>query len=133
MSIAAFTFAVYLLPGMWGAPLNGVSAFVPPLGTFDSFGGSSAGNTNGEAKTGSEPVKYVSEMKIYEPPVVRNLGLVTYFDYDEALAASKKLKKPVMLDFTGINCVNCRKMEGQVWSQPEVAKRLKEDFIVASL
>ena len=72
-------------------------------------------------------------MKIYEPPVVKNLGLETYFDYEEALAASKILKKPVMLDFTGINCVNCRKMESQVWSNPEVAKRLKEDFIVASL
>jgi thiol:disulfide interchange protein DsbD len=72
-------------------------------------------------------------MKEYEPPVVRNLGLVTFFDYDEALAASKKLHKPVMLDFTGINCVNCRKMEAQVWSKPEVAKILKEDFIVASL
>jgi thiol:disulfide interchange protein DsbD len=65
--------------------------------------------------------------------VVKSLGLVTYFDYEEALAASKKLHKPVMLDFTGINCVNCRKMEGQVWSNPEVAKRLKGDFIVASL
>ncbi len=72
-------------------------------------------------------------MKIYEPQVVKDLGLVTYFDYEEALAASKKLKKPIMLDFTGINCVNCRKMESQVWSNPEVAKRLKEDFIVASL
>jgi thiol:disulfide interchange protein DsbD len=72
-------------------------------------------------------------MKIYEAPVVKNLGLVTYFNYEEALAASKVLHKPVMLDFTGINCVNCRKMESQVWSKPEVAKRLKEDFIVASL
>ena len=134
LSIAAFTFAVYLLPGMWGAPLNGVSAFVPPLGTFDAFG--CAGNApapNKEASGDSGPVKYVADMKIYEPPVVRNLGLVTYFDYDEALVASKKLKKPIMLDFTGINCVNCRKMESQVWSKPEVTKRLKEDFIVVSL
>jgi thiol:disulfide interchange protein len=134
LAISSFTFAVYLLPGMWGAPLNGVSAFVPPLGTFDSFGGgSNSSATSTESKNETQPVKYVSDMKIYEPPVVRNLGLVTYFDYDEALAASKKLKKPIMLDFTGINCVNCRKMESQVWSQPEVAKRLKEDFIVASL
>ena len=70
---------------------------------------------------------------MYEPPVVRNLGLVTYFEYEEAIAAAKKLKKPIMLDFTGINCVNCRKMESQVWSKPEVAQRLKNDFIVASL
>lgn len=134
MAIIAFSFATYLLPGMWGAPLNGVSAFVPPLGTFDSFGGSGAQAAEStESNNGLKPVKYVSDMKIYEPPVVKNLGLVTYFDYDEALAAAKKLKKPVMLDFTGINCVNCRKMESQVWSKPEVAKLLKEDFIVVSL
>ena len=135
LAIASFTFAFYLLPGMWGAPLNGVSAFIPPLGTFDSFGGSAAAAPAAvsEIKNENSPVKWVSDMKIYEPPVVKNLGLVTYFDYDEALAASKKLKKPIMIDFTGINCVNCRKMESQVWSKPEVAKRLKEDFIVVSL
>ncbi len=130
LAIISFTFAVYLLPGMWGAPLNGVSAFVPPMGTFDAFGG---GGSVAESNSDLKPVKYVSEMKIYEPQVVKSLGLVTYFDYDEALAASKKFKKPIMLDFTGINCVNCRKMESQVWSKPEVAKRLKEDFIVVSL
>lgn len=133
MAVAAFTFSVYLLPGMWGAPLNGMSAFLPPMGTFDAFGGSGSHAAPAEAKGDTHPVKYVEDMMIYEPPVVRSLGLVTYFDYDEALAASKKLKKPLMLDFTGINCVNCRKMESQVWSNPEVAKRLKEDFVVASL
>ena len=135
LAIVTFSFAVYLLPGMWGAPLNGASAFLPPMGTFDAFGG--GGTNHGNATSGTsldlKPVKYVSDMKIYEPPVVTNLGLVTFFDYDEALAASKKLKRPVMLDFTGINCVNCRKMEFQVWSKPEVAEMLKEDFIVVSL
>ncbi len=138
LAIGFFTFAVYLIPGMWGAPLNGVSAFVPPMGTFEPFGGGASvggGTINAapEAKTDVSPVKYVADMKIYEPQVVRSLGLVTYFDYDEAVAASKKLKKPIMLDFTGINCVNCRKMESQVWSRPEVARRLKENFVVASL
>lgn len=137
LAIASFTFAVYLMPGMWGAPLNGMSQFIPPMGTQDwvlgEGGGSVAANTHAASPDGTSPVKYVEEMRIYEPPVVKKLGLVTYFDYDEAVAAAKKLKKPIMLDFTGINCVNCRKMEAQVWSQPEVAKRLKEDFIVASL
>ncbi len=133
LSIAAFSFAVYLFPGMWGAPLNGMSAFLPPIGTFEQFGGSANSNPDPAPKDENSPVKYVAEMKIYEPPVVKNLGLVTYFDYDEAIAVSKRLKKPIMLDFTGINCVNCRKMEAQVWSNPEVAKRLKEDFIVVSL
>lgn len=139
MAIISFAFATYLLPGMWGAELNGMSAFLPPAGTFDSFNGAVGSNTappaahTVTANGAVQPVKYVNEMKIYEPPVVKTLGLVTYFDYDEALAAAKILKKPVMLDFTGINCVNCRKMESQVWSDPGVAKRLKEDFIVASL
>ncbi len=137
LAIISFSFAIYLLPGMWGAPLNGMSAFIPPIGTFNEFSvGGAAGAPVAHTGTndgGIRPVKYVQEMKIYEPPVVKNYGLVTYFDYDEALEAAKKLKKPLMLDFTGINCVNCRKMESQVWSNPEVAKRLKEDFIVASL
>jgi thiol:disulfide interchange protein len=137
LAICAFTFAVYLVPGMWGAPLNGMSQFVPPMGTQDfvlnTGEGGGTPSHGQEANSEVAPVKYVSEMKIYEPPVVKNLGLVTYFSYEEALAAAKVLHKPVMLDFTGINCVNCRKMEAQVWSKPEVAKRLKEDFIVASL
>ncbi|MBX2907017.1 MAG: thioredoxin family protein [Taibaiella sp.] len=132
IAIISFTFAAYLLPGMWGAPLNGMSAFLPPMGTFDAFGG--GGETmHADNVGGIKPVKYVEETKIYEPPVVKSLGLVTFFDYDEAVEASRKLKRPLMLDFTGINCVNCRKMESQVWSNPEVAKRLKEDFVVASL
>lgn len=136
LAITSFSFAVYLLPGMWGAPLNGMSQFVPPLGTQDfvlTEGGGGKGEQTAAPNGAVAPVKYVQEMRIYEPPVVKNLGLVTYFEYEEALAASKILKKPIMLDFTGINCVNCRKMESQVWSKPEVAKLLKEDFIVASL
>lgn len=138
LAIVSFSFAVYLVPGMWGAPLNGMSQFIPPMGTQDyvlSNGGSSSSSSSHNVASSSEvsPKKYVQEMKIYEPPIVVQSGLVTYYDYDEAIAVSKILKKPIMLDFTGINCVNCRKMESQVWSQPEVMKRLKEDFIIASL
>ena len=138
LAITCFSFAIYLLPGMWGAPLNAMSQFVPPMGTQDFIlganGGEHSNNTNAISSDNEiKPVRYVNEMKIYEPEIVRKFGLVTFFDYEEALAASKKLKKPVMLDFTGINCVNCRKMEAQVWSNPEVMKRLKEDFIIASL
>jgi len=134
-AMIAFTFALYLLPGMWGAPLNGLGQFIPPMGTQDFVAGERGSVTaSGPIESNdAKPEKYVSEMKIYEPNAVRKLGLVTYFDYDEALAAAKKLKKPIMLDFTGITCVNCRKMESQVWAQPEVIKLLKNDFIVASL
>jgi thiol:disulfide interchange protein DsbD len=79
------------------------------------------------------PVKFAEAMKKNEPDVVVNNGMVTYFDYKEALEIARKLKKPLMLDFTGINCVNCRKMETQVWSDPEVMKLLKEEFVIASL
>ena len=137
LAITSFSFAVYMIPGMWGAPLNAISAFVPPYGTQDFILDSGSGNAGAASKMQSgnigEPQKYVSDLNIYEPQVVKKMGLVTYYDYKEALAASKKYKKPLMLDFTGINCVNCRKMEGQVWSKPEVAKRLKENFIVVSL
>lgn len=132
LAIGSFSFAVYLLPGMWGAPLNGMGQFVPPIGTQDFVMGE-GGAAPAHKNEAGDPVNYVSEMKIYEPEVARKYGLKTYFDYDEALAASIKFKKPVMLDFTGITCVNCRKMETQVWSNPEIMRRLKEDFIVASL
>jgi len=133
-AIASLAFAVYMIPGLWGAPLKGISAFVPPMGTQDFT--SSHNNTTQPANTTTaelHPQKYYEKMKMYEPDVVTRYGVVTYFDYDEALAAAKKLHKPLMLDFTGINCVNCRKMEGQVWSDPEVMKILKEDFVIVSL
>ena len=143
-AIASFSFAVYMIPGMWGAPLRAISAFLPPMGTQD-FNVSAANNTNNTIPYSSSsdsssttqqlphPIKYYDRMKIYEPEVVVKYGMVTYFDYDEALAVARKIHRPLMLDFTGINCVNCRAMEAQVWSDPTVMKRLKENFVIASL
>ena len=130
-----------MIPGLWGAPLKGISAFVPPMGTQD-FRGNESGQVDSSlvgstsfsgGMTAPHPVKYAEMMKIYEPEVVTKYGMVTYFDYDEALAVARKSHKPLMLDFTGINCVNCRKMEGQVWSDAQVMKILKEDFVIVSL
>ena len=145
-AIVAFAFMVYLVPGLFGSPLKGMSAFLPPMGTQEwnlSSGGSTAGGHGAAADPNSiagqlaaqnlMPVKYAEKLKLYEPELVKKNGMVTFFDLDEAKAASKALKKPIMLDFTGINCVNCRKMEAQVWSDPEVMKRLLNDFIVVSL
>lgn len=135
-AIASLSFMVYMIPGLWGAPLKGISAFLPPFGTQDyttNSGGTVVSAPHSAGGTNAVPVKYVKELGPYEPEVVKKFGLVTFFDYDEALVASQKLKKPLMLDFTGINCINCRKMEAQVWSHPEVMKRLKEDFVIASL
>lgn len=133
-ALTALIFALYLLPGMWGAPLNGMGAFVPPMGTQDfvlnsgSGGGSSAAAAHEENKN-----RYAADFKIYEPEVVKKNGMNTYFDYHDALKASREQHKPIMLDFTGITCVNCRKMETQVWSNDEVFTRMKEKFIVVSL
>lgn len=138
LAISALVFTIYLLPGMWGAPLKAMGAFVPPMGTHDFIvlNGNNAGvvNTANVAAGGhSESRKYASRMKMYEPDAVLKGGFDVYYDYDEALAVSKKLGKPVMLDFTGIQCVNCRKFESEVWSNSEVMKRMKNDFIIASL
>lgn len=139
-AIAAFSFAVYMVPGLFGAPLKGISAFVPPMGTQDFNASAAKGGANytGQNHTSSEnalpaPKKYYDRMHIFEPEVVTKYGMITYFDYDEALEVARRVKKPLMLDFTGINCVNCRKMEGQVWSDPNVMQRLKEDFVIVSL
>lgn len=137
-AIASLSFAVYMTPGLWGAPLKGISAFVPPMGTQDFITTCKQHTTAADENIVSNnelphPQKYYEQMKKYEPEVVTTYGLVTYFDYDEALAVARKLKKPLMLDFTGINCVNCRKMEGQVWSDARVMEKLKEDFVIVSL
>lgn len=135
-AITSLAFTVYLIPGLWGAPLNGVSAFLPPYGTQDfttSTNGIAVADHTENNVSAIAPVKYVKELSPYEPEIVKKYGLITYFDYEEALAVARNLKKPLMLDFTGINCINCRQMEAQVWSHPEVMKRLKENFVIASL
>lgn len=132
LSGICFVFALYLTPGLFGAPLNAMSAFLPPLGTQDFVLGGSGGMVT-EKSNSEEDIRFRNELKIYEPATVKSLGLHTYFDYEQAKAAAKKEKKPLMLDFTGITCPNCRKMESQVWSSPEVLKRLKEDFVIVSL
>lgn len=140
LAIVSLSFAVYLVPGLWGAPLKAVSAFVPPMGTQDfnvaGGGANSSGASILEAAGNSlalPPKKYVGDLKKYEPGAAINNNLVIYYDYDEALAASKTLDKPLMIDFTGIQCVNCREFESKIWIDAEVGKRMKNDFVVASL
>ena len=140
LAIVSLSFAVYLVPGLWGAPLKAVSAFVPPMGTQDfnvtGGGANSFGASNLEPVEKSlalPPKKYVADLKKYEPGAAINNNLVIYYDYDEALAASKALDKPLMIDFTGIQCVNCREFESKIWIDAEVGRRMKNDFVVASL
>lgn len=134
-AVMALCFSLYMIPGLWGAPLKGISAFLPPMGTQDfTIEMQHDSSLQHEEQTQKRmPHKYAEQMKIYEPEVVRQSGLITYFDLDEARAAAKEAHKPLMLDFTGINCVNCRKMETSVWSDPEVLRRLKDNFVIVSL
>lgn len=128
-AIVVFSFVVYMIPGMWGAPLKSISAFLPPSATQDfdlstvNFSSSTPINTDGKKKKYYEIFHERGTPKGFDP----------YYDYDEALAAAKEANKPVLLDFTGWNCVNCRKMEANVWTDPKVASLLREKFIMAEL
>jgi len=139
LSVAALAFSLYLIPGLWGAPLNAVSAFVPAAGTQDfilynqtekpAYSGSIALLNSGSLP----PVKYVKRLSNYEPLAAKQNNLTIYYDYKEALAAAKILHKPVMIDFTGIQCVNCRKFEATIWPDNTVISKMKNDFVVVSL
>ncbi len=125
LAIASFVFAVYLIPGLFGAPLKAVSSLVPPLSTQDFVIGQGSVSATSQS-TSDKKKKYAEFLHIPH-------GIDGYFDYEEALAYSKEVNKPLFLDFTGHGCVNCREMEAKVWSDPRVLKKLKEDYIVVSL
>ncbi len=137
-AIASFVFAVYMIPGLWGAPLKGIGGWLPHTGTqdfnlqdlkyqLDDIKNSRSQGTSNSNSPVAVPPKKLTE-KLHMP-----LGLTAYFDLEEGLAAAKILNKPVMLDFTGHSCANCRKMEVEVWSDPEVLRILKQDFVIISL
>lgn len=128
-AIGTFSFALYLFPGLWGAPLKALSGLIPPSTTQD-FNLSTVQYSNNAIKVSENlakpPVKYIDKLQV-------PFGLTAYFDLEEGMAASKALNKPVMLDFTGHSCANCRKMEEYVWSDAEVLSRIKNDFVLISL
>jgi thiol:disulfide interchange protein len=125
LAILCFSFSLYMVPGLWGAPLKAISAFSPPQATqdFDLTRLSVAAPAGSQEKI--EPKKNV----VAHCP--HNLNC--FFDYEEGMAYAKKVGKPVFIDFTGWSCVNCRKMEVSVWSDPMVLKRLHEDYVLISL
>ena len=127
LATASFVFAIYLMPGLWGAPLKAVSSLVPPLSTQDFVMGSGSGNVKSLSLSANGTKRKYSDF-LHIPH-----NLDGFFDYEEALAFSKTVNKPLFLDFTGHGCVNCREMEAKVWSDPRVLKRLSEDYIVVSL
>ena len=126
LGLVTLTFTIYMIPGLWGAPLNLISAFPPPQHYSESpygVGYTQLGNEN--------PIGHT------EIPDGAHLmaphNILAFNDYDKGLAYAKKVGKPVMLDFTGHACVNCRKMEQNVWVKPKVLKFLKNEVVLISL
>lgn len=130
LSIIVFSFTVYMVPGLWGAPLKAISAFLPPQHTQDfdlytaGFGSNNQGVSSGSSYSGKK--KY---SEIFHAP----LNMDVHFDYEEGLERAKAEGKPVLIDFTGHACVNCRQMEAAVWPDKEVYRILTQEYIVIQL
>ncbi|HLT87940.1 MAG TPA: cytochrome c biogenesis protein CcdA [Sphingobacterium sp.] len=131
LSVIVFAFVVYMVPGMWGAPLKSISAFLPPSATQDF----DLSTVNFGTPVATSSTVTGKQKKYYEIFHERGTpkGFDPYYDYEEGLATAKELNKPVLIDFTGWNCVNCRKMEANVWTDPKVASLLREEFVMVEL
>jgi thiol:disulfide interchange protein DsbD len=132
LSIVTFSFVLYMIPGLFGAPLKALSGYLPPMSSHDfdlptlireNAGGS--GVSSGEDQLCEEP-KYGDMLHFPH-------GIKGYFDYEQALECAKEQGKPIFVDFTGHGCVNCREMEARVWSDPKVLNRLKNDYVMLAL
>lgn len=130
-AIVVFSFVVYMVPGMWGAPLKGISGYLPPISTQDFI---SQGNSSSSSSstTSSYSLDLDSKPK-YSDFLSLPHGLQGFFTLDEALAYGKKVGKPIFFSYTGHGCVNCREMEAKVWADPRVLKMLRNDFVLVSL
>ncbi|MBO5808511.1 MAG: thioredoxin family protein [Bacteroidales bacterium] len=125
LAIGVFSFVIYLIPGMWGAPLKALSGYLPPITTQDFVIGqnySAAGNPEAQDNTAA------NDYGLHLP-----LGLEGYFNLEEGLKAANEAGKPVFVDVTGHGCVNCREMESRVWSDPTVLSMLKNNFVIVAL
>ncbi len=135
LAIITFSFVVYMVPGMFGAPLKALSGYLPPLNTMD-FNMNKIVRENlqvyGYNGNASEP-KEICETPRYHEFLHLPLGLEGYFDYKQAVACSRKQNKPIFIDFTGHGCVNCREMEANVWSDPRVLKILRNKYVILAL
>lgn len=128
MAIITFSFVVYLIPGMFGAPLKALAGYLPPLSTHDyNIPELVSGNAGSSDETAlCETPKYADFLHFPH-------GIQGYFDYEQAIACARDQNKPLFIDFTGHGCVNCREMEARVWSDPQVLKRLKNNFVMVAL
>ncbi len=125
--IIDFTFVIYMIPGMWGAPLKALSGYLPPQQTLDF-------NLDRTIKyVESQQEHNICEEPKYSDVLELPLDLSGYFDYEQALSCARAQDKPVFVDFTGHGCNNCREMENSVWSDPEVLKMLRDEYVVVAL
>ena len=128
MAIATFSFVVYMIPGMWGAPLDVLSGYLPPMQSHDFVLGAN-GATTATTSNDSAPKAGVKYGDVLELPY----GLQGFFDLEEAEAYAKKVGKPLFVDFTGHGCVNCREMEARVWSDERVLDLLRNEYVIVAL
>lgn len=132
LAIITFSFVVYMIPGMFGAPLKALSGYLPPESSLDFDLTRLIAENNGSGGSVSDD-KGLCEKPKFSDFLHLPHNLKGYFDYDQALRCAKEQNKPLFIDFTGWGCVNCREMEANVWSDPEVLRRLREDYIVVAL
>lgn len=125
LAMIVFVFTIYLIPGMWGAPLKALAGYLPPMYTHD-FNVLSATTSAEKANAICDDAKYADFLHLPH-------GLNGYFDYDQAIACARQQNKPLFIDFTGHGCTNCREMEANVWSDPKVLQRLRDDYVVVAL
>ena len=132
--IVDFTFVVYMIPGMWGAPLKALSGYLPPITTQDFVLDPAQNGGGGTTYVIGQPDEEgLPATRKYAAFLHLPYGIPAFFDYEEARAYAAKVGKPLLLVFTGHGCVNCREMESRVWSDPRVLKLMKNDYVVCSL
>ena len=132
LSVAVFSFVVYMIPGLFGAPLKAISGWLPPMTTQD-FDISNIVRTESGAGGATASTYQWTEEPMYADKLEIPFGIKGYFDYDQALRVAKKEGKPVFLDFTGHGCTNCRNVENAVWIDPEVRRIFAEEVIVCTM
>ena len=135
LAIIVFSFVVYMIPGMWGAPLKALSGYLPPLTTQDFvLGQHTAAVPTDTSASGSHALLTVEgKQPKYSDFLHLPHGLEGFFDLKEAEAYAAKVGKPLFIDFTGHGCVNCREMEARVWSDPQVLDILRNDYVIVAL
>ncbi|MDX1761057.1 MAG: thioredoxin family protein, partial [Christiangramia sp.] len=130
-ALLVFSFVLYLIPGLLGAPLKSLAGYLPPMSSQE-FSISKLSAANNISPNKNESIAECETPK-YDDLLDLPHGIQGYFDYEQALKCARKKNKPLFIDFTGHGCVNCREMEARVWSDPKVLKRLKEDYVVVAL